>query len=204
MISAAKDPLGDLWVYWGTGDKTDPTATGVNEKFFAVKDTERTATYLIGNLEDITSGVFVDSPTNPGWYIRLTGDGEKILAEPVVFGGIVYFTSYTPVAAGTPCNQGGTATLYGVNYITGGAAIYYPASEPGDPASPPVRSITIGTGIPTTPVISFKPSGAMPPDLYVTVSGGGQTGASTTRVPINPPTMANRTNILSWKDRRLQ
>jgi len=203
MISAAKDPMGGLWVYWGTGDKTDPTTTTVQEKFFAVKDTDRTTTYLLGNLDDITSGTFIDAPTKHGWYIRFIGGGEKMLAEPVVFGGIIYFTSYTPLSSGDPCNQGGTATLYGVNYITGDAGILVPTGE-GVPPAPPVRTITIGTGIPTTPVISFKPSGAMPPDLYVTVSGGGLTDASTTRVGINPPTLANRTNILSWKDRRLQ
>jgi Tfp pilus tip-associated adhesin PilY1 len=203
MIVAAKDPMGVLWVYWGTGDKTDPTTTTANEKFFGVKDTDRTTTYFISNLANITSGTYTDSPSGHGWYISLLGTGEKMLAEPAVFGGIVYFTSYTPVSSSTPCNQGGTATLYGVKYITGGAAISVPTS-PGVPPAPPVRSITVGTGIPTTPVVSFKPSGEMPPDLYVTVSGGGQTEARTTRVPINPPTMSNRTNILSWKDRRLQ
>ncbi|MCJ7494899.1 MAG: hypothetical protein MUP68_11790, partial [Deltaproteobacteria bacterium] len=68
----------------------------------------------------------------------------------------------------------------------------------------PVRSLTIGTGIATTPVISFKPLGAMPPDLYVTVSGGAGTNASTTRINFDPPTLSNRTNILYWKDRRLE
>ena len=77
MISAAKDPMGGLWVYWGTGDKTDPTATNVQEKFFAVKDTDRTTTYLLGNLDDITSGTFIDSPTKHGWYISFTGEEKR-------------------------------------------------------------------------------------------------------------------------------
>ena len=126
-----------------------------------------------------------------------------MLAESVVFGGIVYFTTFTPLSGGTPCDQGGTAKLYGMNYITGAAGLAL-ITAPGDPPATPVRSTNIGTGIPTTPVVSFKPAGEMPPDLYVTVSGAGRTDVSTTRVNINPPTLANRTNILSWKDRRLQ
>jgi len=202
MISAAKDPMGVLWVYWGTGDKTDPTATNVSEKFFAVKDTDRTTTYTLSNLEDITNSTYTDSPNKHGWYVGFV-TGEKMLAEPVVFGEIVYFTTYTPLTGGTPCDQGGTARLYGMNYITGAAGLVL-IPPPGNPLPAPVRSTTIGTGIPTTPVVSFKPAGEMPPDLYVTVSGAGRTDVSTTRVNINPPTMTNRTNILSWKDRRLQ
>jgi type IV pilus assembly protein PilY1 len=202
IAAVAKDPNGVLWFYWGTGDKTDPTATNVQEKFFAVKDTDRTTTYRISNLGDITAGTYSDSTSGHGWFINLSGSGEKVLAEPAVFGGIIYFTTYTPVSSGGPCNQGGTAMLYGMRYTTGAAALV--VTSGGVPSGSPSRSITVGTGIPTAPVLSFKPAGAMPPDLYVTLSGGGTTGASTTRVNINPPTLANRTNILSWKDRRLQ
>jgi len=42
------------------------------------------------------------------------------------------------------------------------------------------------------------------PDLYVTTSGGGLIGAQTQRVNINPPGLASRTNMLFWKDRRIQ
>jgi len=38
----------------------------------------------------------------------------------------------------------------------------------------------------------------------VTVSGGSGISASTQRVNFEPPTLANRTNILYWKDRRLE
>ncbi len=65
------------------------------------------------------------------------------------------------------------------------------------------RNMTIGAGIPTAPVLSFKPSGALPPDLYVTTSGGAGMDVTTARAPIDPPTLANRTNILSWRDRRM-
>jgi hypothetical protein len=32
--TAAKDPSGNLWIYWGTGDRVDPVDTTVTNKFF--------------------------------------------------------------------------------------------------------------------------------------------------------------------------
>jgi len=69
-------------------------------------------------MENITSVGSTYTGTEQGWFINLTGDGEKMLAEPTVFGGVVYFTTYTPPSASDPCAQGGTASLYGVDYIT--------------------------------------------------------------------------------------
>ena len=85
-----------------------------------------------------------------------------MLAEPLVFGGVVYFTTYTPPSAtSTDCTQDGNALLYGISYTTGAGAL-----ENGD------RSVTIGTGIPSAPVVSKRPGGSGVADLYVTVSGG--------------------------------
>ena len=207
MTSVAEDANGILWVYWGTGDKTDPTAVNANvqEKFYAVKD-QRGASLTVSNLVDVTSGTYSDSSSHHGWYITLPGSGEKVLAEPTVFGGVTYFTSYTPAQGNNPCNQAGTSTLYGVNYITSAGILpsQTPSPPPPQPPNPPVRSMEIGLGIPTAPVVSFKPLGAMPPDIYVTVSGGRGTDVSTERVNFNPPTVNKRTNILSWKDRRVR
>jgi hypothetical protein len=47
-------------------------------------------------------------------------------------------------------------------------------------------------------------AGDSPVDLYLTVSGGAGMNVSTQRVNFDPPTLANRTNILFWKDRRLE
>jgi hypothetical protein len=181
-----------VWVYFGTGDKMDPTAANAQEKFYAVKDSDLTTTYTINNLENITTSTYTDASNKHGWYINLAGSGEKILADPAVFGNVAYFTTYTPPAGGDPCSQAGTASLYAVNYVSGGGIL---AGG---------RSMSLGVGVPTAPVLSFKPGGGSSPDLYVTVSGGSGTNASTIRAPMNPPTLANRANILYWRDRRLQ
>jgi hypothetical protein len=189
--SVSRDANGHVWIYWGTGDKTDPTAANAQEKFYALKDDTRTGTYHLSDLENITTGVYSDA-TKKGWYINLSGTGEKVIAESAVFGGVVYFTTYTPQQGGNVCNQAGDAKLYAANYTTG-SGIFGSGS----------RSMTLGVGIATAPVLSFNPV-TNQPDLYVTVSGGGGAGASTTRANLNPPTVANRTNMLYWMDTRLK
>lgn len=191
-----KDQLNNLWVYWGTGDKMNPNTSNVQERFFAIKDNDRTTTYKIHDLVNVTSsGNTLDftSSSDKGYYINLSENGEKILADPVVFGFVAYFTTYTPSTEGGICAQSGSASLYAINSKTGGGAL-----------SNGSRSMGIGTGIASTPLLSMQPtgSGSLIPDLYATVSGGGGVGASTGRVNINPPGLSNRTNILHWRDRR--
>ena len=191
--AAAKDSSGNLWIYWGTGDKTDPTASNAQERFFGVKDADRSSTYAFSDLDNITSESQTYNPTTStkkGYAINLAGGGQKMLADPSVFGGVVYFTTYTP--SNTVCNESGTATLYGINYTTGGGVLSGS------------RSMTIGTGIPSAPVLSLKPGSSGVPDLFVTTSGGGGTSASTQRVNITPSGVSNRTNMLYWRDQRIQ
>ena len=124
--------------------------------------------------------------------------GEKVLADVAVFGGVLYSTSFTPVGSSTDkCDQGGTAKLYGVNFTTGAGALVK------DGETDPVTSMEIGTGIPSAPIISLRPTTGTP-DLYVTTSGSGLIGAQTQRAGINPPGLANRTNLLFWRDRRVE
>ncbi len=163
------------------------------DRFFAVKDSTKTGTYQLSNLEDITSTTYTDNATKHGWYINLAGAGEKCLSEASVFAGIVYFTTYTPAGSGgDPCSQAGTAKLYAVSFIEGAGSLTGNA-----------RSMTLGVGIPTAPVLSMNPY-SKTPDLYVTVSGGAGTGATTMRANVNPPSIANRTNLIHWRDRRIQ
>ena len=198
LAAVAKDRNGNLWVYWGTGDKLDPTAANAQEKIYAVKDTDWTSTRTISNLQNISSegSVYSDSSLY-GYYINLTGQGEKVLADLAVFGGVLYVTTFTPHSSTDPCYRGGTAKLYGVNFATGGGALVIEGST----AEPP-RSIDIGTGIPSAPIISLRPTTGTP-DLYVTTSGTGATSATTQRAGINPPGLANRTNLLFWRDSRV-
>jgi type IV pilus assembly protein PilY1 len=190
--AVARDAYGSQWVYWGTGDKVNPTTSGTQDRFFAVKDADRTSTWTLSDLENISSSVYTDNATKKGWYMNLP-TSEKVLADATIFGGVAYFTSYSPGSAGgDACAQAGAANLYAVNYVTGSGSLTSNA-----------RKTTLGVGIPTAPTISLNPAGTRP-DLYVTLSGGAGTSASTIRAPVSPPYVTNRTNILLWKDSRIQ
>ena len=72
----------------------------------------------------------INNPNNRGWYLRLEGSGEKVTSKPIIFAGIVYFSTFVPdssIATGTdPCENPGTSGvsyLYALGYIYGEAAI---------------------------------------------------------------------------------
>lgn len=206
--AVARDDSGNLWVYWGTGDKTDPTArteittgsgTYVKEYFYGLKDTDRTSTWTLDDLDSITTtnGTYSYSVNKKGYRLQLDGAGEKVLSDASIFGGIAYFTTFTP---GTnACQQGGLAKLYALNYTSGTGGL-----ANGD------RSMDLGIGIASSPFISIKPHGTGDtPDLYVTVSGGSSgsgstSSANTFKPPIEPKGYVNRTNMLYWRDLRVQ
>jgi hypothetical protein len=212
-VTAAKDTVGNLWVFFGTGNKINPAGIDYEDYFFAVKDQNPTYAYTKDDLEYIGSKTaYSDQGSqNHGWYIDLPGTGEKMLADPTVFGGVVFFTTFTPSQDTNPCAKSGTGTLYAMamepvvingKYYQPGKGLF---SETGQ------RSMTLGLGIPSAPVLSQKPkSGAT--DVFVTVSGGGgkdaeirtsseyQASPLTQLLNMNQPSA----NIVHWRDRRIR
>jgi Tfp pilus tip-associated adhesin PilY1 len=198
--AVAKDASGNTWVFYGTGDKVDPTAPNAQEYFFAVKDLDRTS--VINGFSDIdlinSTGDTYDAGSKPlGYRIALPGGGQKILAEPTIFGGVAYFTSFTPGNSNDPCVQSGEATLNAVNMTTA-AGIFTGETNP--------RQMVIGSGMASSPIISLAPggTGSAAAQLYITVSGGGLSSASTQKLEFNVPGVTNRTGLLYWRDRRVR
>jgi type IV pilus assembly protein PilY1 len=149
------------WVYFGTGNRENPTDTSnPAERFYAVKDDG------LGNyprkentdLEDVTSNnTFVSDQTKKGWFIMLA-KGEQVLAKSAVFYQLVYFTTYTYIKSNDPCLVDSIATLYIVEYLSGGGA--YLVDELSDLGKTPShRSEVIGVGVPSAPVISVNMKG---------------------------------------------
>jgi type IV pilus assembly protein PilY1 len=200
IAAIAKDGASNLWVYWGTGDKVNSTDKTQQDLFVAIKDTDLAATRTIGNLQNVSaSGAVYNDPTKYGWYILMpAGTGEKILSEPTVFGGAVWFTSWVPPTGADACSQSGMSNLYGMNFGNGADGI---DNGPGSKA----RSISLGTGMATAPTFSLNPYGGS--DLYITQSGG--TGASTnigtgdTTRRKGPDGAGGANRILYWRDTRL-
>ncbi len=163
--AVAFDNYGNPWVYFGTGDRENPKdATNPRERFYAVKD-DGQGTYprTESNLSDVTSLNTFDQVQDPlkGWYIKLEKSGqslEKVLAKPVVFYHLLYFTTYTYTESANPCYAGGVSKLYVVEFLSGGGALMVDDfSDLTGPASE--RSSDIGAGVPSAPVISVNLKG---------------------------------------------
>jgi Tfp pilus tip-associated adhesin PilY1 len=204
QASVTRDNAGNMWVYVGTGDKKNPTATGnsYKDRLYAIIDNDLSSTWNSTNLFNATSTNF--DPTtifNPstntgyhGWYIDLSiGDGEKILADPVVFQGVVYFTTYVPPSGTDVCNQSGKAYLYAVDYVTGMGKF-----------SGNNRYEFIGYGIPSSPLVSVNPYGGT--DIYVSTSQKNTQTADTFVKKESTPNIINynKTNLMMWRDKRVQ
>jgi len=187
-------------IYFGTGDRADPEETGVVNRVYAVKNDWED----IGTFSTITESDLVDVTDNliqlgtdeqkvetqealdaaKGWYIRLENLGEKATAGVTVFGGVVYFTTYTPeeegtVVVGDPCEAAsgrGTARLYMIDFETGEAVEDLSEEEETDAGGTVVergkkdRSKVIGTSIPSAPVIAVLEEAG--PKVYLGVEGG--------------------------------
>lgn len=176
----AYDANGNLWVFFGTGDRYHPNNTSSN-RFYGIKENTTMAngsTLIESNLTNLSSGA---GSVTQGWYVPL-GSNEKVLASADVFNSIVLFTTFTPSTAAVCGGGGGEAKLYSINMTTGDAALNLTTSTvltAGQAAIAMAK--TIGTGIPSKPIIIMSQSGnrATP---YV-ISGTTNQQISTTQVP---------------------
>lgn len=119
-----------------------------------------------------------------GWFIDLSDGGafvgEKALASPIVLAGIMFFTTYIPIAADDPCAPNvGIGRLFGINALNASAAFQEwggdsDAFETGD------RIYDLGGGIPSAAVPIFQKAG-----ITLLVGGGG--GATSVNPNISLP-----------------
>jgi len=198
-IMYAPDAIGEEFgetIFFGTGDRTDPGETAVVNRIYAVKnDWSATATLTESDLVDVTdnliqlgtetekAAVKSSLASSDGWFFKLENAGEKVVSSPRVYGGVVYFTTYTPPAVSgsnpsDPCAVStvrGVGRLYAVNYQTGASVMDLSSETETDNAGQTVdlgkkdRSISIGTAIPSAPVIAVLAGGAQ---IFIGVEGG--------------------------------
>ena len=152
------------WVYFGTGDREFPKdVSNPAERFYAVRDDGK-GTYprTESDLSNVTSNnTYAKDPLKSGWYLQLGKSAslsEKVLARPVVFNRLVYFTTYSYTASGDPCAVAGTARLYIVEYLSGGGAVLVNKAADLEEI-PSQRYVEIGAGIPSAPVLSVNLKG---------------------------------------------
>jgi type IV pilus assembly protein PilY1 len=168
----------------------------VVNRIYAVKnDWSASATLTESDLVDVTADLFQlgtdaqkasvksDLESSDGWFFHLENSGEKVVSSPRVYGGVIYFTTYTPSTGSTPdpsdpcvvSTVRGVARLYAVDYKTGASVLDLSSETETDAAGNTVdlgkkdRSIAIGTAIPSAPVIAILAGGAR---IFIGVEGG--------------------------------
>jgi type IV pilus assembly protein PilY1 len=184
------------YIYFGTGDRENPDDTSVVNRFYAVKnDWTATSALTESDLVNVTNNMIqlgtvsekqaakASLEAGKGWYIELENAGEKVVSSPRVYGGVVYFTTYTPTGTSAidpddPCAAStvrGVGRLYAVNYKTGAAVHEFNSTLETDRDGHSVtlgkqdRSLSVGTAIPSAPVIAILGGGAR---LFIGVEGG--------------------------------
>ena len=191
---AVGEDFGEM-IFFGTGDRTDPNEADVVNRFYAIKnDWSVVGTLDETDLIDVTDDLIqlgteaqklaiqTSLENSSGWFIRLENPGEKVVASPRVYGGVIYFTTYTPDngggGGGDPCAAStvrGVGRLYALNYKTGASVSEFSSEVEYDGDGNAValgkkdRSISIGTAIPSAPVIAILENGA---HIFIGVEGG--------------------------------
>jgi type IV pilus assembly protein PilY1 len=194
----AYDSAKNLWIYFGTGDRNHPNNTGSN-RFYGIKDTTELngaavmtqGSYIQeSSLTNVTTGT---GSVTQGYYIVL-GSDEKVLAASDVFAGAVFFTTYQPSTA-VQCGGGsGTARLYAVNLSTGDAAINLTTAGVFPSGTAAVASSrTIGSGIPSRPVVVIDQNGNIGNPYVIT----GTTNQQITNTPI--PAISTK-RLIGWRE----
>ncbi|MFY9397664.1 MAG: PilC/PilY family type IV pilus protein [Desulfomonilia bacterium] len=185
-------------VYIGTGDRAHPNEKTTVNRFYCIKNRDDGTVLSESNASfmDVTTYAtayntssqlnFLKSYDCNGWYIRLGYEhgikvrpGEKVVSSPVVFNGIVYFTTFVPAgesSADDMCAISGVGEgrLYAVDYLTGEAIEAFNFNEMNDTDGDVVldetdRSMSLGGGLPTAPILAVTESG---PVVLVGTSDG--------------------------------
>jgi type IV pilus assembly protein PilY1 len=180
-VTLEKDEGNYEMLFFGTGDRESPKDTTFVNKLYAVKDKNLSQPVIESDLEDVTQDLLQDPNASEsekaaqlsrlkakkGWFITLEGLGEKSLSEAVVFGGAVYYTTFTPTPsnAGDICSTGeGTAKIYILKLKTGNAEFNLDDSNDiggTEVISKSDRSMPLGQGTPSGIILGILGDRAM-------------------------------------------
>ena len=143
----------DVFLYFGTGKYIDPIDfidVSVNT-FYCVIDHHNLSTVYRSDMVDQTNSIQEIPPNSGGWYVDLVmGEGERIVEPDALVAGVVYFTSFKPMAE--RCEFGGFSWLYAMNFRNGAAVDGN--DDPSDDTTDG-RVEEIGEGIVSRPVIDI-------------------------------------------------
>jgi len=143
----------DVFLYFGTGKYIDPIDfinVSMNT-FFCVIDDHSLSTVDRFDMVDQTSTINKINSTDRGWFVDLLeGEGERIVEPDALVAGVVYFTTFKPMAE--QCRFGGFSWLYAMDFRNGAAV---DGDDNPDNDTTDGRVEEIGEGIVSRPVIDI-------------------------------------------------
>jgi Tfp pilus tip-associated adhesin PilY1 len=201
-----------IWVYFGTGkyESQDDKISTDQQYFFGLKeDIDDQPTYTLASSDLVILDLPYESGTTnyrtletgsangdkKSWAIQLFqplsgefGGSERVITEPLVTSGVVFFTTFIP--DDDVCEGNGEAWLFALEYDTGlpPDLSVFDTNEDGviDDKDVPMAGIRIGEGQPSKPIL-FKDT------VFVNTTDDPEPRP----VPINPE--INRARLKSWR-----
>lgn len=169
-----------LWVYFGTGDIYNPekVTTTMDNMFFAIRDNNvrlynssssgdcPSPQITFSDLTDVSAAGAGIGEDRKGWYVDLQrGNGEKVMGS-MVWGGVIFFTTYVPNS--NACDSG-DAYLYALDAFEGGNPPTWLTNGSTDPRTNNHPKIMwLGHGQPSAPVARRLPNGTT--GIYVALA----------------------------------
>lgn len=121
----------NLTVSIGSGFRGHPLNKAIDDRFYSMRTTEldgASTTLTESTLYDATALVSATAAQRqvllqrPGWYIRLTRTGEKVMSNALAIDGVLYFNTYEPKTDQSSCSATqGISYAYRVNLLDGTA-----------------------------------------------------------------------------------
>jgi type IV pilus assembly protein PilY1 len=177
----------------GSGDRENPFDITVTNRFYMIKDryiapiTDETVEVITeDNLYDATANLIQtgDAETQAaeatklldakGWYITLTGKGEKTVGSAVSIAGTVFFSTNQIDDEKEECGSNlGTALIYGVSYKDATATINFDGigdvertmEVPGGGYPPPPTPVVVEIDGEKEQTVCFGPNCVSPPNV---------------------------------------
>lgn len=190
--------MGDI-IFFGTGDREAPKEinTSSRNRFYAIKNywDDGSVGLTHSDLYNATDNLIQDGSDSQekqasqdleaarGWYIDLTNNGEKVVSSPVLFNGVIYFTTFTPAASEAIDDDvcygnaiRGEGRIYALDALTA-AAVLNLDKDGGEYLNREDRSNVYTSSMPPSPMIAVFKDGAK-------LMLGGEGGIEETPVPV--------------------
>jgi type IV pilus assembly protein PilY1 len=141
---------------FGTGDREKPLATTSNDRFYVLKDAkvskgEPASVTLVTDASMAVLGAEGAGIDTEGCAYSFATNGEKVVNQPITFGGITYFSTNRPLPPSSGSCSRAQNRSYSVPLV----------------CRPPSYRNLIGDGLPPSPVVGYVDVGGGKLVLFV-------------------------------------